>query len=132
MDNRAYWKSVVCKYWLGDLSLKEYCEANKLPYDTVHCWFKVFERERLEREGQKGNPLLSVIEVNNSEENWRKDVHLEQARYVMEINSIKLGFPLQYDESIARLLITVARYPERFLDFFQKIITNKSKGMSNV
>jgi hypothetical protein len=122
MSERGYWKSVICEYWMADLPLKEYCEVKDLPYDTTFCWFKVFERERLEREGLKGTPLLSVIEVNDPEVNQdASSVHYEEARYVMEINGIKIGFPMNYDEKVARLVIWAAKYPDHLLSVLAKV-----------
>ena len=42
MSKRSLWKSYLAGYWLGDLTLKAYCQQQKLPYETCLCWFKIF------------------------------------------------------------------------------------------
>lgn len=128
MSKRSLWKSYLAGYWLGDLTLKAYCQQQKLPYETCLCWFKIFERERREREGELSTPLEAIpqmVEVPLTDKDSMKQqksfsYHYEEAHYIVNIDEVKIIFPTDFDIERIKLIAFATKWPDYLRDILSK------------
>mgnify|MGYP001030876778 FL=1 len=43
-EGRDYWEAQLSEYWDSGLTIQEYSEFKKLPYESIHRWIRVLQK----------------------------------------------------------------------------------------
>lgn len=62
-EGRDYWETQLSEYWDSGLTIQEYSELKKLPYESVRRWIRVLQKAR-QAESTESEPL-ELVEVGS-------------------------------------------------------------------
>ena len=106
-DTRIKWFNKVESYRSTNLSLKEWCEKNKIVHSTMRSWVTKYNKanKTIENsENTKTNNWASLDIPNNSLESISSNPSI-----ILEINSIKITVPPNFNPSDLQNIIRIIK-----------------------